>query len=183
MIKIRNGDYSLFAGTEMKIYTRRYDLPIKDDDREFYLAYSTDLPLKKDFFKSKHSSEYLRSVHPSVMKNAFKINSYARFNSVTFFVTNGPKNGLINLESKDEKKFRKLGYQKYHSDDDQKLTEEELNQSRYFKVQDVFSICVNIYEVDEIWEEYSSSDLNLPMPERLPLRKVIYKKGDVQKPK
>lgn len=178
-MKVRNGNYCLFNNVEMYIMPFRYDHPMSESEREYGLFYSTKYKLIEGFKLHIHENEtYYKGFKLNEIPNSFKVETKAHYQDHVFLVITNPEKKLINILSNSKEIFEKLGYKSYQLNLNNSISENIVSSKYYFKVNNGFVVEVPLSNTDEVWEEYSPSDFDRPMPEGLPDKKIIYRKGD-----
>lgn len=155
-MEIRHGEYTYYDDIEM-LMVDYYGHGISNPEIENHRKISYNIELGKlDGFELDYEvKRFFRDIHIDELNNAFKVETKGIYKNEVFSLWgyNKKRNviGLIthNVELAEKHKFLKLS-------------------DRYIKE-------VHPEELSLIWEERSKSEYDLPMPEEIEKRKVIYR--------
>jgi hypothetical protein len=106
-----------------------------------------------DDFSLYKDAVYFKNVSEKNISNALFIKTKCIYKGYQFDVSTSTADNMIGIVTDD-----KVAYEKLNLD---------------FREPGVYQKEVFIIDVDKLWEEYSPSSLNLPMPEGLPKERVI----------
>jgi hypothetical protein len=162
MMNIRFGTYTVIDGIEMRINGMRTEVPIRPSDKMYLISYSATLEKIDGFalyqLPPPYTAEWRKEIRFSELQNAFLIVTKAVFGGGVFTVE--PflnEDNILHLATQDLILGKRHGFYEMHD-----------GQGRSYYLGEV-----NCKELDKLWEEYSPSSLNLPMPEGLPKERVI----------
>jgi hypothetical protein len=176
---IRYGEYTIYNSIEMSI-TEYYGhgLSQEIDEHHRVIAYSAEYGQIEKFQFYEDSNSYRRDIRIEELQNAFYIITKAFYKGLEFILEPGLIDELIVLRSDNESQFKELGYEEYIVGDEKKMSELELNSTRYFKVHNGYIISSKIKLMDKILEERFQSQYKLPLPDGLELIKEIKIQND-----
>ena len=173
-MNIRFGTYTIYNDIEMSIseyYGHGLDQEFEKNHR--VISYPKEYGQLNGFNFDVASNAFKKDILVKDLNNAYSAITKALYKGMSFFVQSDPKEGYVGLNSNESSNFEKIGYERYQINDEKKVNEDQLYNSKYFKVHNGFIIRVNIKELDEIWEERTKSKYNLPMPEGIEIKKII----------
>jgi hypothetical protein len=156
-MKIRYGTHTFYKNIEMSIieyYGHGLNQELEENHR--ILSYPASLG-EVDGFKlyelpPPYENEFRKDIFLSELTNAFFVITKAKYRDDECLVWGYNKEKKITIFTLEESTGEKYDFIKLSD--------------RYIKV-------VNLHELDKLWEEYSPSSLNLPMPEGLPKERVL----------
>jgi len=161
-LKIRFGTYTLIDGIEMKIFAYRHEVPLPENEKIYGVSYSAELGIKDGFKLNKlpnpYSDEYVKEIHLKEITNAYFVITKAKYKGELFEVEPYYGDDIhLHLATKNVELGKKLNFYELHDG--------------YGKPYYLGEI--KISEVEEIWEERTKSNYNLPIPENIEVRKLI----------
>lgn len=158
-MNIRNGTYTLINNIEMALteyYGHGLDPEIASKHR--ILSYSGKLGELRGFELFPEADEYRMDVLVTDLNNAFKVNTIAKYKGKIFRVDSIVGNGeILHLATSDLKLGKEMGFYELH----------DIYGKPYYLGE------VNIRDIENIWEERTRSEYELPIPAGLELVKEL----------
>jgi hypothetical protein len=150
MILLGANNYTLHEDKICLILDQRSESPLTDAEKTVSICIDCE---KEGFVKHPFENLYCKSVYLSELSNAFFSQTYAIYGDIRVKVYGNTKNpDLVFITTIDRVKAEPQSF---------------VDMGTYYGKD------VGIAELDKLWEEYSPSSLNLPMPEGLPKERVI----------
>ncbi|MFO0321357.1 MAG: hypothetical protein ACK504_02905 [Bacteroidota bacterium] len=150
MIEFRAGNYTIYDGYILSIIEDRYELPIKKEEKTYTICYLSIHNYNLEKFK-KHCNEdkFCKNISRNEIKNAFYSQTFGLYENVRVkvFEYKNNRERLYTIATSD-------------SLDGEKLNMIEVNVSWYVKT-------IKLSDLTKLWEERSSSQYDLPMPDGL----------------
>lgn len=158
-MKIRHGVFCIYKGVEMSVieyYGHGLSLDLELNHR--VLAYSSEYGHLEGFQFDEVSKKFKKDILIKELSNAFKVTTKALFKGKEFLVEPyyGDKTH-IHISTKDLVLGKELGFFELH---------DGFGNPYYLGE-------VKILDLEKVWEEYSPSTLDLPMPNNLPNVRVL----------
>lgn len=165
-MKIRFGTYTLYKNIEISVeeyYGHGLDQELEKNHR--ILSYSNEHMQLDGFVLDEVSNKFKKDILIKDLENAFFVITKAKYKGEIFEVK--PYYGdeiHLHLATKNLELGKKLNFYELH---------------------DGYGIPyylgeIKIWEIDKLWEEYTTSSLNLPMPKDFPKERIIEIQRDIQ---
>jgi len=154
-MEIRKGVYTFYDGIEMLI-VGYYGHGITNPEIENYrkISYNKEFGSLEGFKLDDKANIFFRNINVNELNNAFKVETKGRYKDETFSLWGYNKNrNVVGVITNDDKIAQKLDF---------------------IELSDFYIKEVSPEELDVIWEERTDSEFNLPMPEGIEKKKIIY---------
>ena len=144
---IRFGTYTKYRG---------YDLRLAEINGLYRVIYDGSSCPFKDFVEYATNVFYL-DLSKEQVSNAFSVRTYGIYKGYQFDICQLNENDSIGVVTDDKRAYERLNLD--------------------FRDRGVYQKEVKINELEKLWEEFTPSKLNLPMPEGIEKKKIIHQKG------
>ena len=156
---IRFGTYTFYENIEISVdeyYGHGLDQELEKNHR--VLSYSKDYGQLSGFILDENSNKYKKDILIEDLKNAFIVITKAKYKGENFEVEPYCGDEIhLHLATKDLELGKRLNFFELH---------DGFGKPYYLGE-------IKISEVEEIWEERTKSNYNLPIPENIEVRKLI----------
>jgi hypothetical protein len=154
---VKNGTYTRYKGLDFALSKARQEAPIPFT--HFIMVWNSESPCPLNEFELDKHGNTLKIFNRSEVKNAFHISTKIKYLGSTFSSFYYYENeDSIDLNTYDTAVAKELNF----------VTLTDSYGKSYY------SGMVKLSEVDGIWEERTKSEYDLPMPQGLAQKKVIY---------
>ncbi|CAM1358489.1 conserved hypothetical protein [Tenacibaculum sediminilitoris] len=157
MMKIRRGTYTIYEGIEMVI-TEYYGHGISNPEIENHreLSYPKELGKLKGFKSDDNSNSFFKDIRVDKLSNAYKVETKGSYKGDEFLLWGyNEKRDVIGLITYNEEIAKKYDF---------------------IKLSDSYIKEVSPSKIEKIWEERTKSEFDLPLPEGILEKKIIYQK-------
>ncbi|TDQ29739.1 hypothetical protein DFQ07_0059 [Tenacibaculum caenipelagi] len=159
MMKIRKGTYTVYKGIEMVI-TEYYGHGILNPEIENHreISYSKELGKLKGFELDNNSDRFFKDIRVDKLNNAYRVDTKGIYKGDEFLLWGyNEKRDVIGLITYNEEIAKKYDF---------------------IKLSDSYIKEVSPSEIEKIWEERTKSEFDLPLPEEIKEKKIIYQKEE-----
>jgi hypothetical protein len=150
MIVLGANNYTLYENKICLLFEQRSEIQLTQNEKKISVCIDSK---KEGFEKHPFENLYCKTVYLHELTNAFSSQTFAYYKNLKVRVFGNKRTpNEVFISTSDLQNAERLSF---------------FNMGTYFGKD------VKLIELDKIWEEYSPSPLNLPMPEGLPKERVL----------